>query len=141
MNYRSIAELGVRMRNQAKNETAFVMKKLLWALLFAGTVLAGMQGCAQVKKPAPQLKAAAVGSHFDQIGRVTLYAGEPCASQIMFNFQGARSTVWLAAPMRETRILTDAAKKNRRVHILGRWRRGVPSNCSYIEVTTAELTG
>jgi hypothetical protein len=114
------------------------MKKMLLAFLFAGTVLAGIQGCAQIKKPVPQLKAAAVGSRFDQIGRVTLYVGEPCAPQIMFDFKGAGTTVSLAAPMRETRILTDAAKKNRRVHILGRWHRGGQSNCSYVEVTSAE---
>src|SRR5438034_1264919 len=48
-----------------------------------------MAGCAQAKKPAVQLKAAAVGSRFDQVGRVTLYAGEPCTTQIMFDFHGA----------------------------------------------------
>ena len=80
------------------------------------------------------------GLHFDQVGRVTLYAGEPCTPQIMFDFHGAGSTVWLAAPMWETKILTDAANKNQRVHVSGKWRRGVQSKCSYVEVTTAELT-
>ena len=99
-----------------------------------------MAGCAQVKKPAAQVKAAAVGSRFDQVGWVRLYAGEPCTSQVMFDFHGAGSTVWLAAPRGETEILTDAAKKDRRVHILGKWRRGGQPNCSYVEVTSAELT-
>ncbi len=116
------------------------MKKLLLHWFIAGAALAGMAGCAQVKKPAAQLKAAAVGSRFDQVGRVRLYAGEPCMSQIMFDFHGAGSTVWLAAPRTETEILSDAAKKERRVHILGKWRRGGQSNCSYVEVTSAELT-
>jgi hypothetical protein len=116
------------------------MKKLLLHWFIAGAALAGMAGCAQVKKPAAQVKAAAVGSRFDQTGWVTLYAGEPCTSQIMFGFHGARSTVWLAAPRSETDILTDAAKKNRGVHIRGKWRRGGQSNCSYVEVTSAELT-
>jgi hypothetical protein len=58
----------------------------------------------------------------------------------MFDFRGAGSTVWLAAPMHETKILTDAAKKNRRVHISGKWRRGGQSNCSYVEVTNVEVT-
>jgi hypothetical protein len=106
-----------------------------------GTALAGMVGCAQIKQPAPQLKAAPVGSRFDEIGSVSLYAGEPCAPQIMFDFHGTRSMVSLAAPRRATEILTDAVKKNRRVHVLGKWRHGGPSNCSYIEVTSAELTG
>jgi hypothetical protein len=116
------------------------MKKFLLHWFIAGAALAGIAGCAQVKKPAAQVKAAAVGSRFDQVGRVTLYAGEPCTSQIMFDFHGAGKIVWLGAPRSETDILTDAAKKNRRVHILGKWRRGGQSNCSYVEVTSAELT-
>jgi hypothetical protein len=116
------------------------MKKVLLSSLIAGAALAGMAGCAEVKKPAAQARAATVGSRFDQVGRVTLYAGEPCASQIMFDFHGTGSTVWLGAPMHETKILTDAAKKDRRVHISGRWRRGGQSNCSYVEVTGVEVT-
>src|SRR5215469_17410082 len=116
------------------------MKNFLLSLFIAGAVLAGMAGCAQIKKPPAQLRAAAVGSRFDQVGRVTLYAGEPCTPQIMFDFHGRRSTVSLGAPMWETKILTDAANKNQRVHILGKWRRGAQSNCSYVEVTSAEVT-
>jgi ABC-type transport system substrate-binding protein len=116
------------------------MKKFLLNLLIAAAALAGMAGCAQVNKPAAQAKAMAAGLRFDQVGRVTLYAGEPCTPQIMFDFHGAGSTVWLAAPMWETKILTDAANKNLRVHISGKWRRGGESNCSYVEATSAELT-
>ena len=128
------------MRNYAQNKTDFGMKNLLSKSLFAGIALAGMAGCAQIKKPAPQVRAAAVGSRFDQVGRVSLYAGEPCTPQIMFDFHATQSTVSLAAPMRETKILTDAANKSQRVHISGRWRRGGESNCSYVQVTSAELT-
>jgi hypothetical protein len=116
------------------------MKKFLLHWFIAVAALVGMAGCAQVKKPAAQVKAAAVGSRFDQVGRVTLYAGQPCTSQIMFDFHGAGSTVWLAAPRNETEILTDAVKKNLGVHIRGKWRRGGQSKCSYVEVTSAELT-
>src|SRR5437016_14671762 len=115
------------------------MKKLLLHSFIAGAALAGMAGCAQIKKPPAQVRAVLAGVRFDQVGRVTLYAGEPCTPQIMFDFHGAGSTVWLAAPRRETEILTDAAKKNRRVHISGKWRRGGQSNCSYVEATSAEL--
>jgi hypothetical protein len=114
------------------------MRKPFLNLIAAGIALAGVAGCAQIKRPAPQVKAAAVGTHFDQIGWVSLYAGEPCAPQIMFEFHGPRSMISLAAPRRQTQILTDAAKKNRRVHVLGKWRRGGQSNCSYVEVTSAE---
>jgi hypothetical protein len=114
------------------------MKKFLSNVLVVATVMTGMAGCAQIKKPAPQVKAAAVGTRFDQIGWVSLYAGEPCAPQIMFDFHGPRSMVSLAAPRGQTEILTNAARKNRRVHVLGKWRRGGQSNCSYVEVTSAE---
>src|SRR4030095_12837736 len=116
------------------------MKKFLLSVLVAAAVLTGMAGCAQIKKPATQARAAAVGLRFDQVGGVSLYAGEPCTPQIMFDFHGTRSTVWLATPRRETDILTDAAKKNQRVHILGRWRRAGQSNCSYVQVTSAALS-
>jgi hypothetical protein len=128
------------LKRFASSSDFFGMKKSLLHSLIAGAVLAGMAGCAQVKKPAAQVKAAAVGSRFDRVGWVTLYAGEPCTAQIMFDFHSAGSTVWLGAPRHETEILTDAAKKNRRVHISGKWRRGGQSNCSYVEVTSAELT-
>jgi hypothetical protein len=117
------------------------MKRFLSNALVAASLVAGMAGCAQIKRPAAQPKVAAVGSRFDQVGWVSLYAGEPCAPQIMFDFHGTRSAVSLAVPRRETEILTDAANKRRRVHVLGKWRRGAQSNCSYVEVTSAELTG
>jgi len=116
------------------------MKNFLFSFLVAGAVLAGMAGCAQPEKPAPQVRAMPTGLHFDQVGRVTLFAGEPCTPQIMFDFEGVGSTVWLGAPMRETKILTDAANKNLRVHISGKWRHGGESKCTYVEVTSAELT-
>jgi len=115
------------------------MKKFSSSVLVAAAVLTGMAGCAQIKKPAAQVRAAAVGLRFDQVGWVSLYAGEPCTPQIMFDFHGTRSTAWLAAPRRATDFLTDAANKNQRVHILGKWRRGGQSNCSYVQVTSAEL--
>jgi hypothetical protein len=116
------------------------MKKFSLHWFTAVAALAGVAGCAQAKKPAAQVKAAVVGSRFNQVGRVTLYAGEPCTPQIMFDFHGRGSTVWLAAPMWETKILTEAANENRRVHISGKWRRGGESMCSYVQVTSAEVT-
>ena len=128
------------LKRFASSLDLFGMKKFLLYSFIAGAALAGIAGCAQVKKPAVQVKAAPVGSRFNQVGRVTLYAGEPCTPQIMFDFHGTRSTASLAAPRNETDILTDAAKKNRRVHVSGKWRRGGQSNCSYVEVTSAEVT-
>ena len=116
------------------------MKKLLLSWVIAGAALTGMAGCAQIKKPPAQVRAVPAGLRFDQVGSVTLYPGEPCTPQIMFDFHGSGSTVWLAAPKHETKTLTEAAKNNGRVHISGKWRRGGQSNCSYVEVTTAEVT-
>src|SRR5215831_9423144 len=116
------------------------MKKLFLKVFIAGAVLAGMVGCAQIKKPAAQARAVPIGLRFDKVGSVSLFAGEPCTPQIMFNFQAAGSTVWLGAPKHETTILTAAAKKNRHVHVSGKWRHGAQPNCSYVEVTTAEVT-
>ena len=115
------------------------MKKLLLIWFIAGAALAGMVGCAQIKKPAAQARAVPTGVRFDQVGSVTLYPGEPCTPQIMFDFHGSGSTVWLGAPKHETKTLTEAAKNNQRVHISGKWRRGGQSNCSYVEVTSAEV--
>jgi hypothetical protein len=116
------------------------MKKLSLVLLIAGAALVGMAGCAQIKKPTPQVRAVPTGLRFDQVGSVMLFPGEPCTPQIMFNFRSAGSTVWLGAPKHETKLLTEAAKNHRQVHISGKWRRGGLSNCSYVEVTSAELS-
>ena len=116
------------------------MQKFLLIWVIAGAALAGMAGCAQIKKPAAQTRAVPAGVRFDQVGSVTLYPGEPCTPQIMFDFHGSGSTVWLGAPKYESKILTEAAKNHRRVHISGKWRRGGQSNCSYVEVTSAEVT-
>ena len=115
------------------------MRKFLLTSFIAGAALAGMVGCAQIKKPAAQVRAVPTGLRFDQVGSVTLFPGEPCTPQIMFNFRSAGSTVWLGAPKHETKMLTEAAKKNRSVHVSGKWRRGGTSNCSYVEVTSAEF--
>ena len=107
------------------------------AAVVMGAVFAS---CAQPSKLEPVEKAAAAGSHFDAVGNVALHAGQPCTPQIMFDFHRSRSkaTVWLAAPMRETTILTDAAKRRSRVHIAGKWRRG-KTGCSYVDVATVDL--
>jgi hypothetical protein len=118
----------------------FGMKNFSFNWLITGIAVAGIAGCAQIKKPPVQARAVPAGLRFDQVGRVSLFAGEPCTSPIMFDFHGAGSTVWLAAPRHETDILTAAANKNLRVHISGKWRRGGQSNCSYVEVTAAEVT-
>ena len=52
--------------NQALFE-ALRMKKFSSSVLVAAAVLTGMAGCAQIKKPAAQVRAVAVGLRFDQV--------------------------------------------------------------------------
>jgi hypothetical protein len=99
-------------------------------------------GCGQPERP--QRTAAIAqpfrfGGDFNEVGKVSFFQGESCASQIMFVFRGARSTsVSMAAPFRVSKILTDAANDHKTVHVSGKWRRGKASGCSYVEVTQAE---
>jgi|ERR1051326_6249595 hypothetical protein len=97
--------------------------------------------CAQPAKSTVAAKSAPVGSLFEAVGTVTLHPGQPCAYQIMFDFHRARlaSVIWLAAPMRESTILTNAARHRQRVHIIGTWRHGRQKDCGYVDVTTAEI--
>lgn len=58
----------------------------------------------------------------------------------MFVFHTARSTsVSLAAPMRESKILTDAVHSHRSVRVLGKWRHGRTVDCYYVEATQVEV--
>jgi hypothetical protein len=102
-----------------------------------------LAGCGEPEKPRPvaiSAGAAPVGASFNQVGRVSLYPGESCASQIMFVFHSGRSaSVSLAAPFRESKILTDAAHDHRSVRVFGRWRRGKASSCYYVEATQVEV--
>jgi hypothetical protein len=57
----------------------------------------------------------------------------------MFNFQprNAKTQVWLAAHFQDSRLLTDVARRGRRVHVLGVWRHGRDKRCVYVEVSKA----
>ena len=116
------------------------MKKLLLIWVIAGAALAGLAGCAQIKKPAAQVRAVPTGVRFDQVGSITLYPGEPCTPQIMFSFRSGGATALLGAPKYQSKVLTEAAKDHQPVHVSGKWRHGGQSNCSYVEVTSAEVT-
>jgi hypothetical protein len=109
--------------------------KSIWGSVAVLAIGAAFASCAQPTKPTALEKASSVGSRFDGVGKVTLHAGQPCTSQVMFDLRTTSSnTVWLAARMRETKILTEAASRRRRVHISGKWRRGTHTGCSYVDV-------
>jgi hypothetical protein len=79
------------------------------------------------------------GGDFNEVGKVSFFEGESCASQIMFVFHSERSTsVSIAAPFRVSKVLTDAAHNHKTVHVSGKWRRGKTPGCSYVEATQAE---
>jgi hypothetical protein len=75
---------------------------------------------------------------FDDVGTVTLYPGESCASQIVFVFHGQRS-ISMAAPFRVSKILSEAAHQHKTVRVIGKWRRGKAPDCTYVEATLAEI--
>jgi len=56
----------------------------------------------------------------------------------MFDFHG-RGVIWLAAPKRETALLTEAARHKQKVHVSGVWRRGASAGCAFVEVTRAAV--
>ena len=45
----------------------------------------------------------------------------------------------MAAPFRVSKILTDAARDRKTVHVSGKWRRGKVPDCSYVEATQVDV--
>jgi hypothetical protein len=102
-----------------------------------------LTSCGEPERPkaaTTSVTSAPVGGSFNQVGKVSLYPGESCASQIMFVFHSARSTsVSMAAPFRVSKILTNAAHDHKTVHVWGKWRRGKAAGCNYVEATQVEV--
>ena len=100
-------------------------------------------GCGEPERPKPVAvvpKPMPAGGDFDEIGKVSLFQGESCTSQIMFVFRGAGSqSISMAAPYRASKILTDAVHSHKTVHVTGKWRRGKAPGCNYVEATQVEV--
>ncbi len=92
---------------------------------------------AQGAQPHPVAKAIAVEKRFEGKGRVLLFQGQPCAPQIMFDLRQGfpKSTIHLAAPLRESRVLSDFARHRQTVRVTGVWRHWRDKLCRYVEVT------
>ena len=103
-------------------------------------LMIGAGGCARLEESVAVEKAGAVGTPFNRTGTVTLHRGEPCASQIMFDFHrpGIPGVIWLSAPMRQTKTLTELADCGCMVQVSGIWRTGGTRGCRYVSVTSAE---
>jgi len=112
-------------------------------LAFSFAIALMLTSCGEPEKPKPAItgaNAGAAGSRFDQVGKVSLFVGESCASQIMFVFRSGRSTsISMAAPFHVSKILTGAAHDHKSVHVIGKWRRGQAAGCSYVEATQVEV--
>lgn len=108
------------------------------AIVFCFT---GFASCAQPEKAPSAPRVAPVGSRFEGIGKVVLHRGQPCTSQIMFDFHGAKSAavVWLAVNAHEERLLIEAANKRRVVHLSGKWQHGRTKDCAYVTVGAVEV--
>jgi hypothetical protein len=111
------------------------------ALLFISATL--LAGCGEPERPGPLAVVARpfrVSGDFDGVGKVSLFQGESCTSQIMFVFHRGKSTpISIAAPFRLSQILTAAAHDHKTVHITGKWRRGKAADCWYVEATQVEV--
>jgi hypothetical protein len=115
------------------------MKFMFLSFAFAVLSLGG-GSCAQPPKQLAATKAAPAGSRFEEIGRVTMHSGQPCTSQIMFDFRADHSKrlIWLSAPVQETKVLTEAVQRRRRIRVSGNWRHGKENGCSYVHVIRVE---
>jgi hypothetical protein len=113
------------------------MKYLILSIMGISLAFAS---CAAPQKAGSSAIAATAGASFDQVGKVVLYVGQPCTSQVMFLFRAGKSpAIPIAARVSETKILTDAAYRHRPVHVLGKWRRGKANGCAYVEVRQVEV--
>ena len=123
----------------ALSEQRLERRSRLCLFAIAAVVLV-LVGCAEPEKTSRSGKAPPTGSRFSAAGKVNLHPGQPCASQIMFDFHmtGSLSAIALAAPAHESRLLTEAVDQNRRVRIWGSWHHGQDRGCDYINVTRVE---
>ena len=56
-----------------------------------------------------------------------------------FHPNKSKSVIWLAAGEHESRKLTEAADKHRRVRITGTWKRGRDNGCGYVDVSNVTI--
>ena len=117
--------------------------KVASQFLFVGLTIIGFAGTAlaapKPKTPPDALPAPlpVAGPIFNGTGKVSLFRGAPCTSQIMFDLRvaHAREPVFLAAHVKESDLLTEAARKRRTVQISGTWQHGREKTCRFVTVT------
>ena len=110
-----------------------IMRSL--CVVMIGFVLAS---CSEPERVKPVAVHPRAPGEFDEVGTVTLYPGESCASQVVFIFHSESKSISLAAPWRQSQTLKDAVHSHRNVRVVGKWRRGKTPDCIYIEATQVE---
>ena len=137
---------GKVQRKSAWNGEKFIRENEMRPALRSLSILAAtlvLASCGEPERPQPAVIRAQpfrAAGDFDEVGKVSLFTGESCASQVMFVFHGARSTsISMAAPFRISKLLTEAAHDRKTVHVSGKWRRGKVPECNYVEATQAEV--
>src|SRR5690242_983599 len=82
-------------------------------------------GCGEPERSKPvAVHPRASRGEFDEVGTVTGYPGESCASQVVFLFRSGSKSTPLAAPFHVSKVLSEAAHSHKTVHVIGRSRRG-----------------
>ena len=100
-----------------------------------------LTGCGEPERAKPVAvhpRPPRISGEFDEVGTVTLYPGESCASQVVFVFHNGPASTSLAAPWHQSEVLKDAVRSHRRVRVVGKWRRGKTADCTYVEATQVE---
>jgi hypothetical protein len=116
--------------------------KSFCSVILSFTVALIFAGCGEPQKAKPiaiHPGAPRFGGEFDQVGTVTMYPGESCASQVVFLFHSGSQSTSMAAPFHVSKVLSEAAHNHKTVHVVGKWRRGGTPDCTYIEAIQAEL--
>jgi hypothetical protein len=115
-----------------------LLEYLVIGALAAGLPMTEAAGKPRAKAPVPKRPPS---SSFAGTGKVTMHPGMPCTSQIMFDFRPAhaRESVYLGAPAKESKLLTDAAKHRRTVQISGVWEHGKEKTCRFVHVTNVAV--
>src|SRR6476660_1960537 len=106
--------------------------KMIYRLAFVSAMALLVASCAQTEARTP-VKAAPAGTRYDAIGKVSLHQGQPCAPQVVFTLTAQfQRPVPLAARFHESKLLTEAARRGRRLHVSGVWRHGRSPGCAYV---------
>src|SRR5438874_8427875 len=93
-------------RDRFREEKEAKAMKVVSGLVAIAVISLALTGCMEPAKPVVAAKAAPAGARFEGSGKIALHEGEPCSSQIMFDFKarGSSRPVWLAARMRESKV-------------------------------------